>query len=786
MMPAKGVSGTENKHERYRPALGIEQIGLVWLRFPAMGAILMGVLAIAAAFGVSRIQIDDSLSQLFRSNTPAFKQFEEVSHQFPSSEFDVLVVIHGKSLLQRRTIEKLRDLATDLQLVSGTRGAISIFSARQPPEDGKLPGPLFPEPLPNGAAYHELVQKVMTNEIIRGKLLSLDGQLTLIVVALDPAVVEGSDLSYAIADIRKTMEQDLAGSDLKADLSGVPVMQLQIRNAVEHARLVYNTMGFAAGCLIALAFFRHLSFMIIAAAPPLTAILFTLGAFGWVGFQLNLLLNMMAPLIMVISFSDSMQLTFAARERLIAGDNAREAYRSAIRVVGPACVLTHATAGLSFVSLLFSSSNLIREFGEAGILATTIALVTVLTFLPLLGVALSPRRRVSVTKLKGADFGVDALRAFCAAIANRMVSRPGLYSLISLLLVGALFFLYAHLQPRWSLAEEVPSGAKSVAASHLLDKELTGSNPIDVLIRVPRGQSLYAPATLATITEVHAILERQPRIGNVWSLETLRRWLARRTGNTDLETLRKYVSELPAFLVRRFISANEDEVVISGRVPEADASRLLPIVKRLDHALDTARAAHPGYQISVTGLSVIAAQNSADMIERLNRGLTVEILFIAAFIGLAFRSIAVALAVILPGLFPVALSGDLLWAMGDGLQFASVVALTVSFGLSLSATIHFLNRLRLEDRLDRDPAIGVARATVLMGPALILTAVVLACGLAATAFSSLPSLRLFGWVSASAMIMALIADLFILRPTITFLDRLFRRQRPRLASRKIH
>jgi uncharacterized protein len=96
----------------------------------------------------------------------------------------------------------------------------------------------------------------------------------------------------------------------------------------------------------------------------------------------------------------------------------------------------------------------------------------------------------------------------------------------------------------------------------------------------------------------------------------------------------------------------------------------------------------------VTGLSVIAAENSANMIQRLNRGLTIEILFIAAFIGLAFRSVAVALAVIMPGLFPVVLSGDLLWAMGDGLQFASVVALTVSFGLSLSATIHFLNRLK--------------------------------------------------------------------------------------------
>jgi hypothetical protein len=57
----------------------------------------------------------------------------------------------------------------------------------------------------------------------------------------------------------------------------------------------------------------------------------------------------LTPLIMVISFSDSMQLTFAARDRLIAGESKYDAFRNAILVVGPACVLTHATAGLSFV-----------------------------------------------------------------------------------------------------------------------------------------------------------------------------------------------------------------------------------------------------------------------------------------------------------------------------------------------------------------------------------------------------------------------------------------------------
>ena len=55
-------------------------------------------------------------------------------------------------------------------------------------------------------------------------------------------------------------------------------------------------------------------------------------------------------------------------------------------VVGPACVLTHATAALSFIALQFSESDLIRTFGEAGLVATLIAMFAVLMLVPLLGI----------------------------------------------------------------------------------------------------------------------------------------------------------------------------------------------------------------------------------------------------------------------------------------------------------------------------------------------------------------------------------------------------------------
>jgi predicted RND superfamily exporter protein len=756
-------------------ALGIERIGFYALSHRMLCAVVFVVLGVVAAIGFARVKVDDSLSQLFRSDTDEFRTYEEVTRRFPSNEFDVLIVIEGDQLLERPSLQKLRELAIELQLIDGTRGLISIFSAREPPNNGLIPPPLFPNPLPQGAEYQTLIERVKANEIIRDKMLSPDGKLTLMVLALEPAATGPDSLNKVVDDIRNEVKTHLAGSGLKGELSGVPVMQHEIRNAIQHDRLLYNTLGFAVGCLIAIMFFRRFSFMIIAAGPPLVAILLALGALGWFGFSLNMFLNVMTPLIMVISFSDSMQITFAARDRLLAGDDKVTAFRNALLIVGPACVLTHATAGVSFIALQFSSSDLIRTFGEAGLVAVAVALVAVLMGVPLLGILLIRNEAEFVAAVRNMDTALNVLRRFCGWIAVRMVARPGLYSLISLIVVIALSLGYAQLQARYRLADQVPDREQAVQASRRLDIKLTGANPFEVYIQFPKGASLYAPETLAVIAEVHALLEHQPGVGNVWSLDTLRRWLAEKMHKSDAETLKQYVDLLPPYLTRRFISAEQDAVIVSGRVPDSDASQLLPIVDRADQQLDSIRAKYPEYKISVTGLSVISARNSANMIDKLSRGLTIEIVFVAAFIGLAFWSPLVMLISILPGLFPIVLAGSVLLVIGQGLQFASVIALTVSFGLGLSATIHFLNRLQIED-IDPDPAVGVERATVLVGPPLILTSAVLACGLAMTVLSSLPSLRLFGWLSAFAMVAALIADLFMLRPIATYLSKIVRRR----------
>ena len=209
----------------------------------------------------------------------------------------------------------------------------------------------------DGPAYDAMIAALKANDIVKGKFLSDDGQLAMIIIALDRKVVEEKTAKVVIGDINTAVDEQLKDTGLTAKMTGAPVMQLEIRNAVERDQILYNGLGLLFGAVIAVIFFRRVSLMLVAALPPVLAVIWSLGILGWMGFKLNLFLNVMTPLIMVMGFADSMQMVSAIRIRLREGDNRYQAVRFAIKIVGPACVLAHGVALLAFLALLFSESR---------------------------------------------------------------------------------------------------------------------------------------------------------------------------------------------------------------------------------------------------------------------------------------------------------------------------------------------------------------------------------------------------------------------------------------------
>ena len=775
------MASADDGHKSVLFAGGLHRLGLMSLRLPWLVGILVLAITVGAGLGISKLRVDDSLSELFRTNTEEFHRYEDIDRRFPSSEYDVLVVVEGRDLLKRPQLEAFGRVTTELQLSEGVAGIVSMLSARQKLDASGYAAPVVPEELPEGEAYSQVIQTLRANEIVEGKFLSADGQLSMIVLSLDRAVVKEKSAKAIIGGITDVVAKELAGSGLTFKLAGAPVMQLEIRNAVERDQLLYNGLGLLFGALIAVIFFRRLSLMLVAALPPVLAVTWSLGLLGWMGVKLNLFLNVMTPLIMVMGFADSMQMVSAIRIRLREGDTRFEAVRFAVNVVGPACVLAHGTALVAFVALLISDSGLIRTFGMAGALSVIISFIAVILVLPLLGILLIRNEAALARDRSPGDALMDGLGTIVGSIVDHVVHRSLAYSLLGLALFGLMTAAHLQLKPRYRLADQVPDREQALGATARIDEKLTGANPVHIMIEWSNGAKLFGETPLAVIAETHAILEQVAGLGNVWSVDSLRRWLKGAGGDDSIATVAKYVGILPEHLVRRFIAVEQNAVLVTGRLPDIDSSQILPVVAKVDKALDPVRAAHPGYRISVTGLPAIAARNSARMIGQLNESLPLCVALVAVLLGLAFWSPFVTLIAILPGLFPVVTAGAWLWAKGAGLEFASVVALLVVFGLGIDAFIHFLNRLLIEEAR-HEPAgassnarqmDAIKRARVLVGPAIILTTIVLAFGLGVTVFSDLPSLRTFGLVCAITLLASLIADLVFLPATIMLARRIW-------------
>jgi predicted RND superfamily exporter protein len=765
-------------------SFGIDKLGLVALKAPYVSAILIAILTVLAAFGVSGLRVDDSLSELFRTDTKEFRQYEEIDRRFPSSEYDVLIAVDGQNLLTRDALKSLQNAIVELQLTDGVGGLVSMLSARSKPDATGYAAPVVPDELPeDGPAFDAMLAELKSNDIVKGKFISEDGQLALIVIALDRKAVEEQTARTIIGGIQSVVDKELAGTGLNAKLTGAPVMQLEIRNAVERDRLIYNGLGFLAGLTVAYLFFRRISLTIIAVLGPAIAILWTLGVLGGLDYRLNLFVNVITPLILVSGFSDSMHLVFAIRRDILAGVPRLEAARNAVRDVAPACLLTAMNASLALLSFQFADSALIRTFGQAALLAVAISYIAVAVVVPTLAALLIQPESETVPDIKEHDTGgVGILQRMTERIIAFVISMPLIFTALGVGAVAFTGWAYTQLTPMYRLADQVPDKEQALAATAKLDQKLTGANPVHVMIQWKKGTDadpgigLYDVSTLSVIARAHQVLETEAGLGNVWSLESLRRWLAE-AGDARVETIKSYVDILPKHLTRRFIDENESAVLVTARLPDIDSSQILPIVDKIDNALEPVRKENPQFEISVTGLPAIAARNSAKLISEMNWGLVGDIFVIFIFLGIALRSVMAGVSSALPSLFPIFATGALLWATGQGMQFASIMALTVAFSLAIDSTIHFLNRFRIEeDRIGPGPnsAHEALMATAHhIGPAVVLTTIVLALGLGVTMLSHLPSLRLFGELAGICLAASLIGQLIILPATIALFRRYF-------------
>jgi predicted RND superfamily exporter protein len=168
------------------------------------------------------------------------------------------------------------------------------------------------------------------------------------------------------------------------------------------------------------------------------------------------------------------------------------------------------------------------------------------------------------------------------------------------------------------------------------------------------------------------------------------------------------------------------------------------------------------FQIHLTGVGVFAYSTLDDLIGDMIRSVFMAVGIIFIVITLEFRSLRIGLMSMIPNLIPVLLTYGAMGWMGIKLELSTVVVFTISLGIAVDDSIHFLVRFREEFRKHGDHEQAIRGAFQGAGKAIVHTTVILVLGLGVLSLSALPPTTKFAYLTATTLTSALLADLFVL------------------------
>jgi hypothetical protein len=704
------------------------------------GPLLAALLVLAAFLGwrAVRLPADFSVGRLYGTASEEFAAFDRFRSEFGSDDTLLYVAFETPDAFAPETLRLLQDLGKRL---GGVPGVGRTWG---------LPDALALYPFPFDAR-----REVESSPLFRGTLFAEDRRAACLWVTLDPR----GDRRAALGGIRAVLAS-AAGREFH--VSGAPVVEHEYE--VLTKRDLRTFMPLAAGIFLVLlaVYFRNLAGTLLPLLTVGIAIAATLGTMELLGLPMGLLSSLVPSLILVLGIADTIHLLAHHREEVAAGGAPREALERGLRMMLPACLLTSFTTAVGFASLVTTPVPAIREFGLVAAGGILIAYAVTAVLLPAALLRLPPFRAHAWSALGG------RLLEAVGRVNERRALAVGAAAAVA---VAAAGFGIARIRRESSWLHDLGRGHPVRRAHEFFEERLSGVFSVDLRIDGPlRG--LGALRRVAALEEEIARWRLSPEIAvrHVAGFPDLVREL--RPGRP--RALPATQEEYDAVLRRIEALARAPGPALRLVDPEFRSCRLSVRMRGMtSRGLDAlgrdleARSGGigEGLRVSVTGKTWVAKRAMDRTISSMLSSLGLATAVIFGSMAILFRSPAVGLLAIVPNVLPMVFTAGLMGWAGIDLNFSTVTVFSISLGIAVDTTIHYLARLRVELGRDGDPAAAMRRAVRGAGGPMIFGTLLLVVGFGSILTSNFLFTFHFGLLGGFTLLTALLCDLFV-TPTL--------------------
>lgn len=749
------------------------------VRHPVLVLLLEAALTVVAAVLAVQIQFDFAPQSMLRGSAELRRALEDFKRTFAYEDAVLIVVLEATGPHDVLTAEALswqHALARDAAALAGIDRVDSVATMETVRRGLQFPPRIEAVPviseLPVDVDTEERLRRLVDRSpLLEGSLLSSDLRVSAVICFLRPELQSLDDIRGVIADVREVLAANPPPEGYRLHLTGLPFIRV---DTVDHLQADQRRLLPIAAALYLVMLglmFRRLSGSLVPLLAVGMGLAWTIGGLVLMGETFNLISNILPILLLVIGVSNCVHIVadYGEVAPRIGGDRSA-AMRSVMRHMGFACLLSMLTTAIGFAALFNARSDVLVAFGWQCAWGMGCLYVSIVATLGSLLQFFRPPRAAQ----SGAPLGEIVTRA--ADVVDRHPKTTLLFAAVTL---GFMVWGARGVRVNASMIETYEPGHPTLQSLRLVEHKLGGLLPLEVSLQARDAQTLLEPEVYRRVKRLAEFARAQEGVLFVRSYvdlhDAIGAGIVRRAGNPgpddDSDDAIRDRLERSQWLVERvgesfsygtFMTPDGTRARLLIKAEDLGTRQLHQLIRRLEERMDRLFPPELGVSATMTGDAYVNTVAMENVIRDLFSSLLTAAVVIFSIIAIGFRSLRAGLISAVPNLTPLLFTLGYMGLRGYEMNVSNVIVFTISLGIAVDDTIHFLARFREQLKRHRDVPLAVHYTYAETGRAIVIVTVLVIGGLAVLLLSDFVPTRRFAELTIVTMATAVFGDLLLL------------------------
>ncbi len=733
----------------------------------------LAILLIASLSGVfifamkANTRMETDLDEYMPQQHPAFVYSNQAEDLFGIKDGIIIAIENTAGIYNEGTLQKVKDLSKDIQKMEGIEKSdvTSLYTADNivGTEYGMEVNAFYKRVPTSDEKLQQLREEVRSNEMIYGRLVSLDENVTIIRAEIDDSTFT-DEFYNQLLELTKSYE----GPET-IYVAGSPIIEGTLAKLLPQDMKKMAPLVIIVIIIVLLLILRSFKGTIMNLLVVLLSTLWTFGLMALLDIPIYSVSTMIPVMLIAIGVAYGIHLFSHLELYLQKNPDAdkKDALADMLQHMWKPVLMTAITTAVGFSSLLTSKVYPVKYFGLFTAFGVMSALFFALVLIPagLMIVGLPKPRQFKTKKSSGGNFAFK--------FADMVAKKKTLTIFIAAIIVAVSLFGISRVWINSRFLSNFERDSDIVLTDRFINENFAGTSSLNIVLEADQPDLFKEPAALQLVDNLQNDLEALEMVGDSFSLADFIRRINKvmNENREEFNTIPDSKDMIAQYLLLYEMSGDPENLtaVIDYDYQTLNLTAQLKSddTKTIKSAIDVVEGYRQDFKdlgigIHFAGTGYKGFVFSGLILNGQISSLILSIIIVIILITVMFKNFIIGLIASVPILITSLINFGAMGLLNIALGPTTAIVSSIAVGIGIDYAIHFIDRYR-EYSVETGDKNETARLTMYnTGRAILFNAVVVISGFLVLMFSIFPPNRQLGALVSLNMFSSFVGTLTIM------------------------